>query len=147
MTIKVGQSGKPFEAELSGGIGVDVGGKDTPLGLNITHIPKIQIGLDKIEVGIDPLTLNLAIKEIPSIRAHFPANFSIGFTALGVKLFSIDLCGKAQLINEPFVPNRAERCGKKILQQAPRPPLTGEVQTPGERLFDEKDETVQQKAK
>lgn len=137
ITVNMGGSGTPLEAELSGGIGiggtgtplaVTVGGSSTPLGINITNIPKIQIGLDKVQVGLDkiqigldPLTLNLAIKEIPSVRAHFPANFSIGFTALGVKLFSIDLCGKGQLITEPYVPNFAERCGQRVLRPADNP--------------------------
>jgi hypothetical protein len=65
--------------------------------------------------------LNLRIKEIPSIRAHIPANFRLGFSILGVELAALNLCGEAQLITEPYVPNPCERCG------APRSPNTQQL--------------------
>jgi len=59
--------------------------------------------------------LNLRIREIPSIRAHVPANFRLGFSILGVELAALHLCGEAQVITEPYVANPCERCG------SPRP--------------------------
>ena len=72
---------------------------------------------DRYTVDIASLPdLNLRIKEIPSIRAHIPANFRLGFSILGVELAALNLCGEAQVITEPYVPNPCERCG------APRSP-------------------------
>jgi hypothetical protein len=67
---------------------------------------------DRYTVDIASLPdLNLRIKEIPSIRAHIPANFRLGFSLLGVELAALNLCGEAQVITEPYVPNPCERCG------------------------------------
>ncbi len=63
-------------------------------------------------VGITSLPdVNLRIREIPSFRAHIPANFHLGFSVLGVELAALNLCGEAQIITEPYVPNPCERCG------------------------------------
>lgn len=62
-------------------------------------------------VGITSLPdVNLRIREIPSFRAHIPANFKLGLSVLGVELAALHLCGEAQIITEPFVPNPCERC-------------------------------------
>lgn len=55
--------------------------------------------------------LNLRIREIPKIRAHIPANFRLGFSVLGVELAALNLCGEAQIITEPYLPNPCEDCG------------------------------------
>jgi hypothetical protein len=55
--------------------------------------------------------LNVRIREIPNIRAHIPANFRLGFSFFGVELAALTLCGEAQIITEPYVPNPCERCG------------------------------------
>jgi hypothetical protein len=55
--------------------------------------------------------VNLRIREIPNIRAHIPANFRLGFSVFGIELAALNLCGEAQVITEPFVPNPCERCG------------------------------------
>lgn len=55
--------------------------------------------------------LNVRIREIPRIRAHIPANFRLGFSVFGVELAALTLCGEAQIITEPYVPNPCERCG------------------------------------
>ena len=85
--------------------------------LRITEIgpvgPVTLAGIpDRYTVDIASLPdLNLRIKEIPSIRAHIPANFRLGFSLLGVELAALNLCGEAQVITEPYVPNPCERCG------------------------------------
>jgi hypothetical protein len=95
--------------------------------LKITEIgPMGPLTLDGIPdhytVNIASLPdLNLRIKEIPSIRAHIPANFRLGFSILGVELAALNLCGEAQLITEPYEPNPCERCG------APRSPNTQQL--------------------
>ena len=79
-----------------------------PMGpLTLAGIP------DSYTVAISSLPdLNLRIKEIPSIRAHVPADFRLGFSVLGVELAALHLCGEAQIITEPYVPNPCERCGE-----------------------------------
>jgi hypothetical protein len=77
--------------------------------INIDNLPKIQLGLDP--VTLNPVTLNLAVTEIPNIRGHLPADFCVGISILGLELFSIRLCGEAQIITEPYQPNPCERCG------------------------------------
>jgi hypothetical protein len=84
------------------------------------ELPKIQIGLDPITIEpltinpitINPLDVSIRLKEIPSIRTHVPANFSVGVSMLGYELFCVRLCGEAQVITEPYDPNPCEICGE-----------------------------------
>jgi hypothetical protein len=63
-------------------------------------------------VGVTSLPdVNLRIREIPSVRAHIPANFRLGFSILGIELAALHLCGEAQIITEPYVANPCEVCG------------------------------------
>jgi hypothetical protein len=108
-----------------------------PVSASVTSLPDLRItdigpvgpvtlaGIpDNYTVAISSLPdLNLRIREIPSIRAHVPANFRLGFSVLGVELAALNLCGEAQVITEPYVPNPCERCG------APRTPAL--TQQPG----------------
>jgi hypothetical protein len=71
--------------------------------------------------------LNLRIREIPSIRAHVPANFRLGFSVLGVELAALHLCGEAQVITEPYVPNPCERCGPPRAIDARPVPVNNQV--------------------
>jgi hypothetical protein len=81
----------------------------TAYGIGIDRIPKIQLGIDALEVK--PLDLSLRVKEFPSIRLHLPADFKLGLSLLGVEVLTVRLCGKAQAITEHYVPNPCERCG------------------------------------
>jgi hypothetical protein len=105
------------DVDLSGDVGVGLSfdnqlGVDIPTAyeIDITRIPKISIGLDPIT--INPLELSVRVTEIPSIRTHVPANFTLGFSLLGFELARVRLCGEAQVINEPYVPNPCEVCGR-----------------------------------
>jgi len=88
-----------------------------PMGpLTLAGIP------DSYTVAISSLPdLNLRLKEIPSIRAHIPANFRLGLSVFGVELAALNLCGEAQVITEPFVPNPCERCGQPRTVQPAEP--------------------------
>jgi hypothetical protein len=77
--------------------------------VNVDKLPKIQVGLDPI--SIKPVDLNISLKEIPSVRAHLPADFNLGLSILGLELMCLKLCGEAQIITEPYVANTCERCG------------------------------------
>jgi hypothetical protein len=113
---------------------VDVDVDDLPtVDVDVLDLPPIDVGslpdMRITEIGpVGPVTLagipsnytvgisslpevTLRIREIPSVRAHIPANFRLGFSILGVELAALHLCGEAQIITEPFVPNPCERCG------------------------------------
>jgi hypothetical protein len=89
-----------------------------PSSFDITSLPKIQIALDHITIEpitLKPLDVNVHVKEIPSIRTHIPAAFTVGFSVLGLQVASIRLCGEAQVITEPYVPNPCEHCGGGVI--------------------------------
>jgi hypothetical protein len=88
-----------------------------PSSFDITSLPKIQIALDHITIEpitLKPLDVNVHLKEIPSVRTHVPAAFTVGFSVLGLQLASIRLCGEAQVITQPYVPNPCEHCGAGV---------------------------------
>lgn len=91
---------------------VELAGLPTSYSLDIGSLPKIQIGFDPIT--INPLDISVRVKEAPSIRAHVPANFTVGFSVLGFQLACVRLCGEAQVITEPYVPNPCEPCGPLV---------------------------------
>ena len=67
---------------------------------------------DRYSVAISSLPdLILRIREIPSIRAHVPADFRLGVSVFGVEVAALRLCGEAQVITEPYVANPCEHCG------------------------------------
>jgi hypothetical protein len=112
----------PIFADISGSLGaigpVTVAGIPSTFDINIDKVPDIHIDVDKlpkIQLGIDPVTinpvdLNLSIKQIPNIRGHLPADFCVGIVVMGMELLSVRLCGEAQIITEPYVPNPCEQC-------------------------------------
>jgi hypothetical protein len=106
---------QPFNSTVSG-----PGGGAIPVNATVSGIPStFHIDVDtlpKISLGIDPVTINpvdigIRIEKIPDVRAHLPANFSVGLSLLGMELLCLRLCGEAQVITEPYVPNPCERCG------------------------------------
>ena len=102
---------------------VDLTGLPTNYNIDIGSLPKIQIGLDPITINpitLNPLDIAVRVTEAPSIRAHVPANFTLGFSLLGLQLACIRLCGEAQVITEPYVPNPCEPCGA-VPRPAPLP--------------------------
>ncbi len=108
-----------FENDL----GVDLEGIPSSFDLDITGIPKISIGIDPITlqpITIRPLDVSVRLKEVPSLRTHVPANFTVGLSVLGYELLCVRLCGEAQVINEPYDPNPCEICGAP--PRLPTPP-------------------------
>lgn len=110
-------------------LGVDLSGIPSSYSLNVTHIPKIQVGVDKLTVGLDPITIepldvSVRLKEIPSIRTHVPALFTLGLSVLGYELLCAKLCGEAQVITEPYHPNPCEHCGQVSRTPTPVPTPT-----------------------
>jgi len=107
-------------------LGVDLSGIPSSYSLNVTNIPKIQVGVDKLTVGLDPITIepldvSVRLKEIPFIRTHVPALFTLGLSVLGYDLLCAKLCGEAQVITEPYHPNPCEHCGQVSRTPTPAP--------------------------
>jgi hypothetical protein len=112
---------QPFDSTVSGSINTNLSGTLGSVGpvtvagipdtfhIDIDALPKIQLGIDPIT--LNPVTLNLAITQIPDVRVHIPADFCVGLSLLGMELLSIRLCGEAQIITEPYKPNPCEGCG------------------------------------
>jgi hypothetical protein len=119
------------DADLSGDFGVGLTFDNhlavdipTSYDFDITSIPKIEIGLDPITINpltIEPLDVSVRLKEIPSIRTHVPANFTVGLSVLGYDIACVRLCGEAQVITEPYEPNPCEHCGRVHLAPVPVP--------------------------
>jgi hypothetical protein len=107
---------QPFDVDLAGGLGItslpaihlNVDTLPT-IHLSVDQVPKIQLGLDKVQLSIDPIEIRLT--QIPSIRAHLPADFCIGLSVLGCSLVSVRLSGEGMIITEPYRPNPCELCG------------------------------------
>jgi len=107
---------------------VTVAGIPDTYHINVDKLDKIVIGVDpvhlavdslpKISLGVDPIDISFRLKEIPSVRAHVPADFSVGLSILGLELLCMRLCGEAQVITEPFRPNPCERCGPQLAPDA-----------------------------
>lgn len=82
---------------------------DTTNKIDITNLPKIAISIDPLT--IEPIDISVRLKEIPSIRAHVPMNYCVGFSLFGIELANVRLCGESQIITEPYRPNPCEICG------------------------------------
>jgi hypothetical protein len=121
---------QPLEVESSGSIGAVVSGSLGSVGpvtvagipdtfhIDIDKLPKIELGT--VRLHLEPVDLNLRLKEIPNTRAHLPADFTVGLSVLGMELLCVRLCGEAQMITEPYHPNPCERCGdKEVVPERP----------------------------
>lgn len=135
---------QPFVSSISGSLGsvgpVTVGGSLGAIGpvtvagipdtfhIFVEKLPKIQLGLDPVTLTLNPIDVNMRLKEFPSIRAHLPADFTVGLSLLGIELLCVRLCGEAQVITEPYIPNPCEECGPG---EAPTPVPGPGVAAPG----------------
>jgi hypothetical protein len=91
---------------------VDLTGIPNSFKVDISSLPRIHIGLDPIT--LNPVDVSVRLKEVPSVRVHIPAAFTLGFSVLGLQVASIRLCGEAQVITEPYTPNPCEHCGGTV---------------------------------
>jgi hypothetical protein len=102
----------PISVSSIGAVGpVTVAGIPDTFHINIDHLPD---PLPKITIGVDPLVLRLT--ELPSIRGHLPADFSVGLSILGFELLCVRLCGEAQIVTEPYHPNPCEHCDAQFVR-------------------------------
>jgi len=83
-------------------------------GLRIKELPKINVGIDPIEIKPLHLALDTPIRlGLEPIRCHVPINMAIGFTLFGKSIACIRFFGETQFIAEPYVPNPCECGGAK----------------------------------
>jgi hypothetical protein len=107
---------QPFVSKISGPIGpVTVDGIPDRFHIEIEELPKILIGVDPVTlnpveatVTLKPVDVTMRIDRLPDIRAHLPADFTVGMSLLGMELMAIHLCGEAQMITEPYVAGPCE---------------------------------------
>lgn len=102
-----------FDHDFLGPLPLEVSGIQGTYHFNLDHVPKIQIGLDPLTINpitFNPMDVSVRLKEFPSIRTHVPADFRVGLSVLGFQLVCLRVCGEAQVITEPYVPNPCERC-------------------------------------
>jgi hypothetical protein len=89
---------------------------------HLKEMPRIEFGAINSSVSIKELpridltatttsTVNVAITQIPDVRAHLPAHYKLGIAIFGVEIVSFSLCGESQVITEKYVPRRMELCG------------------------------------
>lgn len=115
---------------ISGSVGavgpVTVAGIPDHYTFTINPLPKIQIGVDPLEskvtlapvqLNVAPLSTSISIKEVPSLRTHLPANYSLALSFFGVEIAALHLCGEGQIITEPYRPNPCEVCGASPIQR------------------------------
>jgi hypothetical protein len=111
---------QPFNSTVSGPgggsipVNATVNGIPSTFHINIDTLPKISLGIDPVTINpvtINPVDIGIRLEKIPDIRAHLPANFSVGLSLLGMELACVRLCGEAQVITEPYVPGPCEHCG------------------------------------
>jgi hypothetical protein len=92
--------------------------------ISINQLPKIEIGVDPLEskltvaplsLSIAPIETSISIKEIPSVRTHLPANYSLALSLFGIEVAAVHLCGEGQVITEPYRPNPCEICAPRAV--------------------------------
>jgi hypothetical protein len=111
---------QPFVSKISGPIGpVTVDGIPDRFHIEIEELPKLLIGVDPITlnpvestVTLKPVDVTMRIDRLPDIRAHLPADFTVGMSVLGMEILALRLCGEAQMITEPYEPGPCEHVGE-----------------------------------
>ncbi len=89
------------------GVGLDLHLSGIPTNYNFgLDLKPINVNIAPLE--LKPLDLSFRIKEIPSIRAHFPVDYKVCIGLFGIEALSLRLCGQSQVITEPYVPNPCE---------------------------------------
>ena len=126
MSLKIPSSfefGIGLDLDIDGGLDLNL---PTSYSIAISNLPPVNINLAPVDIAIKPLDVSFRIKEIPSVRAHLPLDYKVGFSLLGRELACIRLCGQGQVITEPYVPYPCEP-----RPRATRPELDTQQPAPG----------------
>jgi len=94
-------------------MGLDNVNMDMNMDTNISFNGSVDMGLDNVNVdmGLDNVNVDMgldnvnmcmsfAIKELPSMKMHFPLNMDFGIKVLGIPLLNFGICGKAMVVTE-----------------------------------------------
>lgn len=85
-------------------LSIDIGLDNVKMDANLGLKGEIDMGLDdvNIDMGLDDINmcLSFAIKELPSMRMHFPVDIDFGVKLLGIPIFNFGICGKAMVVTE-----------------------------------------------
>jgi hypothetical protein len=122
---KIGNLGGDYGMDLN----VDAGLENMHLSFDklpdivsrVKELPRIELGdintnihvkeMPRIEIDANTKSsLDIAIKEIPEVRAHLPAHYNLGISIFGVEIINFSLCGESQVITEKYIPRRMELC-------------------------------------
>ncbi|MFC7530836.1 hypothetical protein [Actinoplanes sp. GCM10030250] len=113
---------QPFVTKIAGPIGpvtVDGVPDNFDIDIDINSLPKIQLGIDPVtlnpvdaRITLAPVDVTMRIDRLPDTRTHLPADFVLGVCVLGMELMAVRLRGEAQMITEPYVPGPCERPGR-----------------------------------
>ncbi len=82
----------------------DVGLDDVNIDANVGLNGSLDLGLDDVNVdlGLDNINacLSFAVKELPSMRVHFPTDYEFGLKLFGLSVFNFHICGKSMIVTE-----------------------------------------------
>lgn len=88
-------------------MGLDNVKVEADLGLDDVNVDlsgSMDLGLDdiNIDLGLDNINacLSFAIKELPSMRVHFPTDYEFGLKLFGLSVFNFHICGKSMIVTE-----------------------------------------------
>jgi hypothetical protein len=84
-------------------------------------VEPLDIKVEPLDIKVEPLDMSFRIKEIPSVRVHFPVDYRFCVALLGTELMSLQICGQGQVITEPYVPNPCECRGVQIVRSVDQP--------------------------
>jgi hypothetical protein len=106
---------QPFQAKVVGPVAVDLLSTSINLGVTLSAITATlnlsPITINPLHFSIDALPpIDIRLTQLPSIRAHLPVDMGVCMSLFGVDLVGVRLCGEAQMITEPYLPNSCERC-------------------------------------
>jgi len=85
----------------------------------VKELPRLETGdfnfrvkeLPRIDVTADTKSaVNVALTEIPDVRAHLPSHYNVGFALFGIQIWNLSFCGESQVITEKYKPRRMETC-------------------------------------
>lgn len=95
-TITVDMGLDDINVQLSGSFNMDMGLDDVNVDLGLDNInAKVDMGLDNINV-----CMSMSLKELPSMKMHFPMNYEFGLELFGLKVFNFGINGKSMIITE-----------------------------------------------
>jgi len=103
------------DATLGGGLSINTG----TVGVDIKNIPKLSLGIDPLDIAVRPLDIAIkplevwfGLKEVPRIRVHVPANFSVCLSCSVANSWHSSCAAKVRSSPNHMWPDRARNAGR-----------------------------------